>query len=1032
MTRPDDAGAVSADRFPDLLQGWSGERRALLALGSPALESRYLTTIQETGEVVVMGRCLSGPRLLERVRRDKFSLDVVLVARDLHQLTDEMLVDVRQAGVPLVVLVERSEEGLEAKLDAAILASDADPGAVRKALLSCGSGRAARPAPEETLEYGHHAPDLEGAETHDRVYAVLSATRSPAHTLVATGLTTALGSAAPALVVDLNMADPSVAAHLDADPTQNMYMIWHDGPGSEEQWDRKIREECQPISSRSPHALVLCGVPSPEMRAKVGVPFVRHLITELASRFDYLLLDLGEELLGEDAGVVHRAALRMAGTILLVTSADIAGLKQTQATLQTLQGLVGVNVDRICLVVYGYDRSRKSGQYPPTDIEAELGLPVVAVLPYDHVAEQRALSAQQPLVYNHRSKSGRSLLDLAQRIHGGKLVLPPDVARAPRRWKLAPASWSLLTRSRSNPVAPATPDPDPMLFSEGGREVADVDEAIGRRSDLEATVSLNVGLEEEDVSTCAGMDTACDPSNPESRPYADRMSHEKELFSFASPNGSGETVRVVLNASPVDTETGQKAATAIADPLRQQEHSQEENTMPMRPIPPSESQAPGGPRLPRTRTPRLPAAKADGAPRPIEANEPVSEAAGNRVGAGNGAESGDQGVDMSPYSSDLLEARPIRSNGSRRGIEHSGLSTTGTFPAIEAAADHETHVITGPAQMSSTGTAQPDVHPDLRAYSPGASRSALQRAVQWLRTRSAAARLEDEHDARIQELNAQLSVGTHIIPFISSKGGVGKSTTSLTLGLALSQVEGAGPKLCEVNPDFANIAQLLGNAPKGRTIEHLLEHVPEVERGGYTALREYLTQWGRLDILLAPSRPEVMEQMSPESYRQAIDVLCWYSSWILLDCGTAPTQPLNHYAISRAHHVVFMSRPENATMVPTLTAVEYVAGLRRPEDKPRALRETTLVVNDVTGRDPVDVTKVRAALPEVNVQVLPHSDRLRRLLDDGTLDMHNMPVAYRRAVKVLLASVMERLLEAREAGRSTDGYGVVAGRRLYQ
>jgi MinD-like ATPase involved in chromosome partitioning or flagellar assembly len=722
----------------------------------------------------------------------------------------------------------------------------------------------------------------------------------------------------------------------------------------------------------------------------------------------------------------------MAGTILLVTSADIAGLKQTQVTLQTLQGLVGMSVDRICLVVYGYDRSRQAGQYTATDIEAELGVPVVAVLPYDHVAEQRAVSAQQPLVFDNRSKSGRALVDLAQRIHGGKIVLPPDVARPRRRWKVAPASWGILTRRKSHPVTPTTREAGPVPFSNRAREVVASEEAVGRRGNLEEGASLNVGQEEEEVRPCAGVDTACDPYSLESRPYVDRTSDEKELFSFTGPRGSGETVRLVLNASPVNTKARKKVVRASADPLRQHEHRQEENTMPMSPISPSDSQAPGRTRLPRTRTRRRTAAKTDGLHGAVEATECVPEAAGKGVAAGNGTESGNQGVDLPPYSPEASEARPIRSNGSRRGVDHSALSRTETFPTNGAAVGHQVHLATGEAQMPLPRTAQPDLHPDLRAYTPGASRSALQRAAHWLRTRSAAARLEDEHDARIQELNAQLSVGTHIIPFISSKGGVGKSTTSLTLGLALSQVEGAGPKLCEVNPDFANIAQLLGNAPKGRTIEQLLEHVPEVERGGYTALREYLTQWGRLDILLAPSRPEVMEQMSPESYRQAIDVLCWYSSWILLDCGTAPTQPLNHYAISRAHHVVFMSRPENATMAPTLTAVEYVAGLRRPEDKLRALRETTLVVNDVTGRDPVDVAKVRAALPEVNVQVLPHSDRLRTLLDDGTLDMHNMPVAYRRAVKALLASIMERLQEASESGLSTHGYEVVAGRELHQ
>ncbi len=308
--------------------------------------------------------------------------------------------------------------------------------------------------------------------------------------------------------------------------------------------------------------------------------------------------------------------------------------------------------------------------------------------------------------------------------------------------------------------------------------------------------------------------------------------------------------------------------------------------------------------------------------------------------------------------------------------------------------------------------------PDLRRYTPHPAVSPWQQATRWLRKRSRGVRLEEENDARIREYSSRLDVGSYILPFISSKGGVGKTSTSLALGQVLAQVEGANPKLCEVNPDFANIDQLLGGAPKGRTIEHLLEHTEEVQKGGYTALRGYLTQWGRLDVLLAPGRPEVMERMSPREYQQAIDILCWYSQYILLDCGTAPTQPLNRYAISRAHHVVFLSRPENATMVPTLEAIDYVAGLRYPRNKVRALRATTLVVNDCGfgGRDSVDVARVRAALPEVNVQVLPHSPRLRRLLDDGALNIGNMPADYRRAIKGLLASVMQRLVETQYRG----------------
>jgi hypothetical protein len=55
------------------------------------------------------------------------------------------------------------------------------------------------------------------------------------------------------------------------------------------------------------------------------------------------------------------------------------------------------------------------------------------VLPFDHSAVQRSIAAQRPLVLDESSRAGRVLLDLASRVHGGKLVLPPEPDAPPRR-----------------------------------------------------------------------------------------------------------------------------------------------------------------------------------------------------------------------------------------------------------------------------------------------------------------------------------------------------------------------------------------------------------------------------------------------------------------------------------------------------------------------------------------------------------------------------------------------------------------------
>ncbi|HET8628594.1 MAG TPA: hypothetical protein VFL91_14325 [Thermomicrobiales bacterium] len=321
-------------------------------------------------------------------------------------------------------------------------------------------------------------------------------------------------------------------------------------------------------------------------------------------------------------------------------------------------------------------------------------------------------------------------------------------------------------------------------------------------------------------------------------------------------------------------------------------------------------------------------------------------------------------------------------------------------------------------------------HPDLRRREPRPVVPWPARAATWLKRRTAPGRLEADHDAALAELLAALSTGAHTVAVIGPKGGVGKSTLALTAGLVLAQVPLARPILVELNPDWGTVDELLGRA-NPRTIQDLLRDYTAIDRAGVGLLQGYVTMWGRLPVLTAPSNPDEMARITPRDYDRVLRLLAVHYNVLLLDCGTAFTQRLNQFALQRADHLVVVGWPEQATLRKTLLAIQYLASARYAADyrgmlaevvggdgaevRARALDDLTLALNGVghARPEPVDLRKVRAAAGACNALIdVPYSATLRALLADGTLTMDVLPAAYRRAVKAVLVAVLGRLARA--------------------
>lgn len=419
------------------------QRRVLIGLSDPLHERAFLPELQERGELAVE-RVLTGAQLLARAQ--DVAADAVLVASDLPGVTPALLADLLRVGVPAVVIAPDLDAGRWSGCGI-IIPTDAPPDRVRSALDAALRGEGLSRRSPALSRNSAEPPDRAPRSVAHAVIAVASGAGSPGRTTIALGLAAALGIVAPAILVDADLAGPSLAAHLDADPTRNLFMLAHGDPRTAGDWERALEQETQPLDVRSPHGAILCGVPKPAMRAETTVPLFERAVAELRARYRYTIIDVGADLLGPEAAI-HRAALGLADQILLVGSADLVGLARLRAALDLCRAQLGVDPERLALIVNRHDRRH---HHRRSEIEWALGRPLAALIPHDHVGIQRALAAQRPLTLAGRSAAGRALLALAERAHDGRIAPLPDAPMRQRWWhRIASGDRPSIVRDRAN------------------------------------------------------------------------------------------------------------------------------------------------------------------------------------------------------------------------------------------------------------------------------------------------------------------------------------------------------------------------------------------------------------------------------------------------------------------------------------------------------------------------------------------------------------------------------------------------------
>lgn len=150
-----------------------------------------------------------------------------------------------------------------------------------------------------------------------------------------------------------------------------------------------------------------------------------------------------------------------------------------------------------------------------------------------------------------------------------------------------------------------------------------------------------------------------------------------------------------------------------------------------------------------------------------------------------------------------------------------------------------------------------------------------------------------------------LTGGARFIPVLSRKGGVGKTTITALLGMALADARDDRVIAVDANPDRGTLADRIVRT-HSKSVRDLVRIHDEV-RGYHDISAIVARDSTRLDVLASDADPRIAEAFSDEDYRNVADVAAHYYSLVLTDTGTGIVHSVMSATLDLADQIVIVS-----------------------------------------------------------------------------------------------------------------------------
>ena len=157
-------------------------------------------------------------------------------------------------------------------------------------------------------------------------------------------------------------------------------------------------------------------------------------------------------------------------------------------------------------------------------------------------------------------------------------------------------------------------------------------------------------------------------------------------------------------------------------------------------------------------------------------------------------------------------------------------------------------------------------------------------------------------DARI---GAVLEGGAKFIPVLTRKGGVGKTTISTLIGMALAQVREDRVIAIDANPDRGTLAERVSKSTRF-TVRDVVNRAASLD--GFSEFSNMVSRdETRLDVLASDADPMLSEAFDEGDYNVVADMAARYYSIVITDCGTGIVHSVMRPTLQRANSLVIVS-----------------------------------------------------------------------------------------------------------------------------
>jgi len=208
---------------------------------------------------------------------------------------------------------------------------------------------------------------------------------------------------------------------------------------------------------------------------------------------------------------------------------------------------------------------------------------------------------------------------------------------------------------------------------------------------------------------------------------------------------------------------------------------------------------------------------------------------------------------------------------------------------------------------------------------------------------------------------AQPIAGSRMIAVVSTKGGVGKTSTAINLGHTFAAFRGDRVVALDANPDAGGLAYRVRRETKATVLDLLADLADERIRS-YADIRRFTSQaTSRLEVIASPEDPRALRTLTQDDYRQALDLLRRHFTLILADCGTGILTPVTQAIVQAAEQLIIVTSPS----IDAARAVSFLLSWLTEHGHSALVTDAVLVLNAVPSKaGPVNLPEIERHFAE--------------------------------------------------------------------